>query len=146
MNRTLWSAAVCALLLVMGGACTKKNPAARLVVEIPAGYSGDFLLEMGVKDAPPLLKQGDSYVVTVPKSGKITTSTLLTRATPTFKNSSDGAVWGYSQSVFNTGDGIAIGGKIEFFVGTRKEYEAEESKKNHSRGFPAAPGSNLAGG
>jgi hypothetical protein len=41
-------------------------------------------------------------------------------------------VWGFSESAFTTGDGISVGGKIEFFVGTRKEYEAEESKKNHS--------------
>ena len=64
----------------------------------------------------------------------MTTSTLLTHSRPTFKNSSDGGVWGYAHSVFTTGDGIPIGGKIEFFVGTRKEYDAEENKKNHSGG------------
>lgn len=146
MNRRAWSAAVCAIALIITGACSKKSSVPRLVVEIPAGYSGNVSLEMGVKDAAPLPEQGGAYVVTVPKSGKITTSTLLTGATPTFKNSSDGAVWGYSHSVFNTGDGIPIGGKIEFFVGTRKEYDAEESKKNHSREFPAARWATPAGG
>ena len=77
-------------------------------------------------------------MVTVPKSGKVITSTLLTNSEPTFQNSSEGAVWGYSHSVFTTGDGIPVGGKIEFFVGTRKEYEAEQGKKNHSGGFPTA--------
>jgi len=145
MNRRAWPMALCAVLLIATGACTKKSPAPELVVEIPAGYSGNFSLEMGVKDAPPLLRQGDSYVVAVPRSGKLTTSTLLTNAAPTFKNSGGSAVWGYSHSVLNTGDGIPIGGKIEFFVGTRKEYEAEEGKKNHSRGFPAARESTRAG-
>jgi len=36
--------------------------------------------------------------------------------------------------VFSTGDGIPIGGQIEFFVGTQKE-EAQPSKKNKSGGF-----------
>jgi hypothetical protein len=48
-------------------------------------------------------------------------------------------VWGYSHSVFNTGDGIPIGGKIEFFVGTKQDYEAEQGKKNHSEGFSPPP-------
>ena len=116
-------------------ACSKKQPATQLVVEIPSGFSGNFLLEMGVKNAPPLEKQGDAYIVSVPRSGKVTTSTLLTNSKPTFKNSSDGGVWGYAHSVFTTGDGIATGGKIEFFVGTRKEYDAEQGKKNHSGGI-----------
>jgi hypothetical protein len=105
------------------------------VVEIPAGFTGNFMLEMGIKGAPPLERHGDAYVVAVPKSGKVETSTLLTNSTPVFKNASDGAVWGYAHSVFTTGDGIATGGKIEFFVGTRKEYDAEQGKKNRSGGF-----------
>jgi hypothetical protein len=107
-----------------------------VIVEIPYGFSGNFLPEMGVRDAPPLAKRGDAYVVPVPRNGKFITSTLLTNSEPTFRNSSEGAVWGYSHSIFKTGDGIPIGGKIEFFVGTRKEYEAEEGRKNHSRGTP----------
>ena len=57
--------------------------------------------------------------------------------------SSDGAVWGYSHSVFTTGDGIPVGGKIEFFVGTRKEYDAEQGKKNHSRDLAVPPDSDF---
>jgi hypothetical protein len=130
----IWSAVICAGFLLAASGCSKRSSGPALVVEIPSGFSGDFLLEMGIKDAPALDKQGNAYVVTVPKSGKVTTSTLLTNARPTFRNSSDGGVWGYSHSVFTTGDGIPTGGKIEFFVGTRKEYDAEESKKNHSGG------------
>jgi hypothetical protein len=130
----IWPAVICAGFLLAASDCSKRGAGPALLVEIPSGFSGDFRLEMGVKDAPALDKQGDAYVVSVPKSGKVTTSTLLTNARPTFKNSSDGGVWGYSHSVFTTGDGIPTGGKIEFFVGTRKEYDAEESKKNHSGG------------
>jgi hypothetical protein len=87
---------------------------------------------MGNRDAAPLSKQGEAYVVTVARSGKLATSTILQKPKVEFRNATDGSIWGYSQSVFTTGDGIAVGGKIEFFVGTRKDYDAEENKKNHS--------------
>jgi hypothetical protein len=139
-----WSVVLGAVFLSIACACSRKI-APTIVVEIPGGFTGDFLLEMGVKGAPPLQKQGDSYVVIVPKSGKIITSTLLTNSTPVFKNASDGAVWGYAHSVFTTGDGIATGGKIEFFVGTRKEYDAEQNKKKHSGGASIPLELNLVG-
>jgi hypothetical protein len=129
----------CAVLLAAAIACSRKPPAPKVIVEIPSGFSGNFLLEMGVKEAPPLEKRGDAYVVTVAKNGKATTSTVLTEAQPTFQNSGDGTIWGYSHAVFTTGDGIPVGGKIEFFVGTRKDYDAEESRKNHSRDFLSLP-------
>jgi hypothetical protein len=119
-------------VLMVGVACTKHDPGPRLVVEIPAGFSGNFVLEMGNRDAAPLSKQGEAYVVTVARSGKLATSTILQKPKVEFRNATDGSIWGYSQSVFTTGDGIAVGGKIEFFVGTRKDYDAEENKKNHS--------------
>jgi len=109
-----------------------------VIVEIPPGFNGNFLLEMGVREGAPLEKRGDAYVLRVPKSGKVITSTLLTNSEPTFRNSGGGGVWGYSHSVFSTGDGIPVSGKIEFFVGTRKEYEAEQGRKNHSGGFSTA--------
>lgn len=144
MNWKTWSVVLCTIFLGAICACSRK-PAPAVVVEIPAGFTGDFMLEMGVKGAPPLEKQGASYVVIVPKSGKVETSTLLTNSTPVFKNASDGAVWGYEHSVFTTGDGIATGGKIEFFVGTRKEYDAEQGKKKHSEGFSNPLELNTAG-
>ena len=134
MNWKAWSLLLCTVFLIAACSCSRNPPASQIVVEIPAGFTGNFLLEMGVKDAPALQKHGDAYVVIVPKNGKVETSTLLTNSTPVFKNATDGAVWGYAHSVFTTGDGIATGGKIEFFVGTRKEYDAEQSKKNHSGG------------
>jgi len=121
-------------LLILSAACSKRADP-DLIVEIPAGFSGNFSLEMGVRDAPALAKDGNAYRLTVSKSGKMSTSTLLVHSQPQFRNSSGGAVWGYSHSVFSTGDGIPVGGKIEFFVGTRQDFEAEESKKNHSSGI-----------
>lgn len=127
--------AILASLLVFAVACSRKNNSDSMLVEIPAGFSGNFVLEMGVRDAAPLARHGDAYVVDVPRSGKVQTSTLLNNAQVTFRNSSDGQVWGFSQRVFTTGDGISIGGKIEFFVGTQKDFDAEQQKKNKSGGF-----------
>ncbi|MFZ0733389.1 MAG: hypothetical protein WAM79_13765 [Candidatus Sulfotelmatobacter sp.] len=124
------------LFLAGSVACSKRSADPKVVVEIPAGFSGNFVLEMGTRDAAPLPMQGDIYMVAVPGSGKVTTSTMIEKPTVIFKNSADGSVWGYSQSTFTTGDGIAIGGKIEFFVGTKKEYEAEEGKKHQSGKYP----------
>ena len=101
-------------------------------MEIPSGFSGNFVLDMGVRNAPPLPKQGDAYVLAVSREGKVQTSTLLKNPDLVFKTASGGQVWGVSQRVFTTGDGISVSGKIEFFVGTQKEFEAEQQKKNKS--------------
>lgn len=129
-----FGALVVLCLLISLGACSLRHAGPDLVVQIPPGFGGSFSLEMGVKDAPPLPQQGKSYLVTVPRNGRVVTSTLLTNPQPIFQNASGGEVWGYSHSVSRTGDGIPIGGRIEFFVGTRKDYEAEVNKRSHSRG------------
>ena len=120
------------LFIASAVACNQHSSGPKLVVEIPAGFNGNFMLEMGVRDAAPLPMRGDTFVVSVPRDGKVVTSTLMEKPNVTFKNAADGSVWGYSQSTFTTGDGIVVGGKIEFFVGTQKEYEAEEGKKHQS--------------
>jgi hypothetical protein len=135
--------AVAAIITSVG--CARKNPAPELIVQIPAGFSGNFSLEMGVKSAPALTRQGDAYLLSVSKSGNAATSTLLQSPRVTFQNASDGAVWGLSESAITTGDGISVGTRIAFFVGTKKEYEAEEGKKNHSRGVFVAPKTARAG-
>src|SRR5580765_7666382 len=112
------TACMLSVVIAITVACTKKSAADPVIVEIPAGFSGNFVLEMGVRDAAPLARQGDTYILTVPRIGRAQTSTLLNNAQVTFKNSSDGQVWGFSERMFRTGDGISIGGKIEFFVGT----------------------------
>jgi len=132
------TACMLAAVFAVTVACTKKSAADQVVVEIPAGFSGNFVLDMGVRDAAPLPRQADSYLLVVPRDGKAQTSTLLNNAQVTFKNSSDGQVWGLSERVFRTGDGISIGGKIEFFVGTKKDFDAEQQKKNKSGGFLGA--------
>jgi hypothetical protein len=129
---------------IAGAGCTRHS-AQELIVQIPAGFSGNFSLEMGVKDAPALARRGDAYVLSVTKNGRMSTSTLIKHPRVKFENASDGAVWGLSDSVVNTGDGIPVGERIGFFVGTRKEYEAEESKRNHSRGVSVSPEANAAG-
>ena len=134
MKRSIPSICVC-LLLLAASACTSHGSGPRLQVDVPSGFAGDFVLEMGVRDAPPLAKDGNSYVVSVPRNGKLETSTLLEKPSVTFKNKSGGGIWGFSQSIFTTGDGISVGGRIEFFVGTQKEFDAEQVKKNHSRDF-----------
>ncbi len=123
------------LVLTIAVACTKKQPARQVVVEIPAGFNGYFVLDMGVREAPPLPKDGSAYLLTVPRNGKAQTSTVIDDPEVSFKNGSNGQVWGYSHKLFTTGDGIPVGGKIEFFVGTQKEFEAEQNKKNKSDGF-----------
>jgi len=135
MKCRIWLVVAVAVSLAAAVACSQNHPSAKVIVEVPPGFTGNFFLEMGVKDAPPLAMRGDAYLVTVPRSGKVITSTLIVNPKPTFQNSSDGGIWGYSHSIFTTGDGIPTGGKIEFFVGTRKDYEAEEGKRNHSEGF-----------
>ena len=123
------------LLLQMASACSRRGSRPEVIVEIPAGFSGNFELEMGVNNAPALTQLGSSYVVTVPKSGNLSTSTLLLNPRTVFKNLSGTGVWGYSSSIFTTGDGIPVNGKIEFFVGTQKDYEAFQDKKHHSNEF-----------
>jgi hypothetical protein len=129
------SIGVFAAVITITVACTKRTPATQLEVDIPRGFTGNFVLDMGVRDAPPLPRQGAAYIVTVPLNGKAQTSSILNSPSVTFNNGNDGQVWGLSERVFTTGDGIAIGGKIEFFVGTQKDFEAEQKKKNKSGGF-----------
>jgi len=135
MNRKILSVCVFAVLFTINMACSKRASRPQLRVEIPPGFAGYFVLDMGVRDASPLLREGDAYVVTVPRTGKIETSTLLEKPRVTFKNESNGQIWGYSQRVFTTGDGISTGAKVEFFVGTQKDFDAEQNKKNKSGEF-----------
>jgi hypothetical protein len=121
------------VFLLISLACTKRPSNPQLQVEVPAGFTGNFVLDMGVRGASSLDKDGDAYVVTVPQTGKVETSTFLEKPVVTFKNGSDGRIWGFSQSVMTTGDGISVGGRIEFFVGTRQQFEAEQNKKKSGR-------------
>jgi len=124
------------LLLLFAVACTRHASGSTLVIEIPADFNGNFVLNMGVHQATPLQKDGEEYVVTVPRNGRIETSTMLEHPKVIFRNGTSNGIWGYSESVFATGDGISTGGKVQFFVGTQKDFEAEQNKRNKSGAFP----------
>lgn len=134
MKLRLASVCVFASLCMVLLACSKQAPRPELLIEIPAGFSGNFVLEMGVHGAPPLGREGQLYKAVVQRSGKVETSTSLENPLVKYKNDSGSGIWGFSQSRFTTGDGISVGGKIEFFVGTQKQFEAEQNKKNKSGG------------
>jgi hypothetical protein len=138
MNWRLAVSSICTGLVLTAVACSRQSAKSELRVEIPPGFSGYFVLEMGVREASPLEKDGKAYVVAVPRTGKVQTSTFLENPTVKYKNASEGSIWGFSNSKFTTGDGISVGGKIEFFVGTQEQFEAEQNKKNKSGGFPTA--------
>jgi hypothetical protein len=136
MKRKMLSVCIFAILLTLAMACSRRSSLQpQLRVEIPAGFTGNFVLDMGIRGASPLPKDGDVYVVTVSRTGKVETSTLLDKPNVTFKNATNGQIWGYSHRLFTTGDGISTGAKIEFFVGTQKDFDAEQNKKNKSGGF-----------
>jgi hypothetical protein len=121
-------AAVLGLLV----SCGKSGPSGHLVIEVPAGYSGTVTVQLGVVGARPLRKEGDIYVIAVPADGRVATSTTLSEGVPTFKNVSGDRVWGYATVVLRTGDGIPVGGSIEFFVGTKDQYQVEVARKHKS--------------
>lgn len=119
-------------LTVLTGGCSKRSPS-DVVIEVPANFSGQVHVEMGVPGAPALKEEGPHYVISVPPDGKVVTSTMITEAKPTFGNVDPSRVWGYMPSVSKTGDGVPVGVTIEFFIGTKEQYEsAEAEKKNKS--------------
>ena len=134
-----------AIFMTFVVACTRKSASDQIIVEIPPGFSGNFVLAMGIRNAPPLQKQGDSYFLAVPANGKAETSTVLKNANLSFKTSGGMQIWGLSQRVFTTGDGISVSGEVEFFVGTQKEFEAEQQRKKKSGGFLRAEQGLVAG-
>jgi hypothetical protein len=68
----------------------------------------------------------------VPPDGRISTSTSLSEEKPDFKNVPGDRVWGYTSLILRTGDGIPVGGSIEFFIGTREQYQMEVTRKHKS--------------
>src|SRR5262252_10610359 len=91
------------VLLLFAVGCTRHASGPTLVIQIPADFNGNFVLNMGIHQAPPLQKNGDGYVVTVPRNGRIETSTTLEHPKVIFKNGTSNGIWGYSESVFATG-------------------------------------------
>jgi hypothetical protein len=120
-----------ALLILLTTACSKRQ-ASQLVIELPENFSGIVQVQLGVRGAPELNREGNGYRITVPPDGKVLTSTMVPEIQPTFVRANSDRVWGYSRSVSKTGDGYPVGGVIEFFVGTKEQYETFEANKHKS--------------
>jgi len=133
-------ACLVAVVLVAAVACTKKTAVQQLGVEIPAGCNRKFVPDMGVRGADPFPGKAAPTFSTFHMNGKVQTSTLLESPQVTFKNSSDGNVWGYSQRALTTGDGIPAGGTTEFFVGTQKQLTQNRTRSTSQEILSARSG------
>jgi hypothetical protein len=132
-RRNLKRSLLILLLALLAIGCTRTGPAG-VLIEVPASFTGQVHVEMGVPGAPPLQQNGKEYLISVPPDGKVVTSTIVPVAgTPRFQNVNADHVWGYTPAVSKAGDGLIIGGTIEFFVGTKAQYETAEAKKHKSR-------------
>jgi hypothetical protein len=119
-------------------ACSSKSQDDEVVLAIPAGFSGQVQVLTGVGGTPPLSRKGGAFLLKIPADGKISTSTILT-GSPKVRNSDTSQVWGFTSSIDKTGDGLVVGGDIEFFVGTKEQYDAYEAKKPKSQEVPGQP-------
>ena len=124
--------------------CWKISTHDQVVIEVPSGYSGAVAVQLGVAGAPALAKRGDTYVINVPSDGHVSTSTSLSEIQPIFENLPGNRIWGYNSRVLRSGDGIPVGGSIEFFVGTNEQYEIEVSRKHKSHVMDPHAGQVLA--
>jgi hypothetical protein len=70
MNRRIWSTVISAIFLIASSACSKNRAAPQVIVEIPSGFTGNFLLEMGVRDAPPWRSVGKHMCCPCPGTGR----------------------------------------------------------------------------
>lgn len=128
------------LLLTLVLSCGKRAKVDEVLIEVPAEFSGEVRIDIGVAGSPPLKSDGRHYVVSLPADGHIETSTILADIRPRFHGADSGRIWGYTPSIWKTGDGIPVGGNIEFFVGTREQYETQEAKKHKSQFTEPEPG------
>ena len=141
MNRRIWSTVISAIFLIASSACSKNRAAPQVIVEIPSGFTGNFLLEMGVRDALPLENRGEAYVLLRAQEREghhVDSADQLPAIIPEFQRRCCVGLFAFG---FYHGRRIPVGAKIEFFVGTRNEYEAEQGRKKHSGGLltPAEP-------
>ena len=120
-----------ALLILLTTACSKRQ-ASQLVIEIPDNFSGSVQVQLGVPGAPELTREGDGFRISVPPHGKVVTSTMIPEIPPTFVRTASDRIWGYAHSTAKTGDGYPVRGVIEFFVGTKDQYETFEVNKHKS--------------
>ncbi len=129
-HRSLLVLSLVFLTLALG--CEKRR-ITEIVFRLPDGFSGQVQIQMGVAGAPKLATSGQSYVVSLPSDGRLETSTILeSNLKARFENFHPDSVWGYASSISKTGDGIPVGGSIDFFVGTKEQYEIQEAHKHKS--------------
>src|SRR5271154_6836055 len=134
-SRGLSLCTTAAFLTMLSIGCSKKDQT-EIVINLPANFSGEVHIEMGVPGAPALKRIGKNYEITIPPDGKAATSTIIAGAAPRFGKVSSNRVWGYSPSLSKTGDGVPVGATIEFFVGTKEQYQSSEAKKHKSSLYP----------
>jgi hypothetical protein len=138
MPRLHWNVAILIFVSCLLSACPAKTHNDEVVLAIPEGFRGQVQVQLGVGGAAPLNRAGGAFVLTIPPDGKISTSTVLT-GVPRVRTSDTSQVWGYTISIYKTGDGLAVGGNLEFFIGTKEQYDAYEAKKPKSEEMPGAP-------
>jgi len=127
-------------LLILAVGC-EKGRITEIIIKLPDGFSGQVQIQMGVVGAPNLPTSGQAYVVSLPSDGHLQTSTILENNLPArFENSRSGSVWGYATSISKTGDGIPVGGSLDFFVGTKEQYEIQEAHKHKSESLRSNSG------
>jgi hypothetical protein len=126
------------ILVLFFFACTHDRQGDELVVVAPPGFSGQVHVELGVAGSPPLEREHGAYLVRIAGDGRASTSTILS-ASPKFNGAGLSQIWGYAFSMDRTGDGLPVGGRLEFFVGTKEQYETYEAKKHKSQQIPARP-------
>ena len=126
---------ISAIFLIASSACSKNRAAPQVIVEIPSCFIRELPAGNGSRDALPLEKRGEAYVLLVPRNGKVITSTLLTNSRPSFQNSSVGAVWGYSHSVFTTGDGYLWAPRSNFLLAPEMSTRQNRAGRNTRADF-----------
>ncbi len=113
---------------------------------IPEGYVGWVKVEFGVPGAPPLPREAGQYVVHVPPSGVVKTSTQEesgqttdsfyyysnagSRALPDRDSGAASLIWGRLHS-----EALGISGKHvyrEFFVGTEQQFKEQANPGSHA--------------
>jgi hypothetical protein len=136
MNLRKWWLLAAVSLTTFALYCNRSSSSPTVEIRVPPGFTGQIELQLGKDGALPLAHEGNTYIVQVPDDGKVSTSTVLD-SEPRYKVSG-GQVWGYMCSVYKAGDGLAVGGRIQMFIGTKEQYETFEANKRKSH-IPMIP-------
>ncbi len=136
MNLRKWWLLVAVSVTMFALYCNKQSSGAAVEIRVPSGFTGQIEVQFGTDGALALAREGNTYIIQVPENGKIVTSTVLDTE-PHYKISG-GQVWGYMCSIYKTGDGLAVGGRIQMFIGTKEQYETFEANKRKSN-IPMIP-------